>query len=295
MKLDFDVRDEKKIRVIVDTDAACEADDPFAIAHALLSPKLMVRAIIAAHFGRAGSMEKSYDGIHRLMNAMHRTENVLRGEEYPLDQCGEMSEGVRFIIEEARREDSHPLFVLCLGALSNIARALKEAPDIAQKMTIVAIGGHSYEITEAPFREFNFGNDIEAANAVLGSAAEVWQIPSSVYSVVWIGLAELQRRIRPCGEAGKYLFDQLIACNMSDEAAWTAGECWTLGDSPAVGVTLTPNCGRWHMARIKHVNEDTTYSEIPDGRFIRLYDSVDNRYLLEDFIAKLEITYRLPE
>ena len=29
----FEVRDEKKIRVIVDTDAACEADDPFAIAH----------------------------------------------------------------------------------------------------------------------------------------------------------------------------------------------------------------------------------------------------------------------
>lgn len=28
----FEVRDEKKIRVIVDTDAACEADDPFAIA-----------------------------------------------------------------------------------------------------------------------------------------------------------------------------------------------------------------------------------------------------------------------
>ena len=35
MALKFDVRDEKKIRVIVDTDAACEADDPFAIAHAL--------------------------------------------------------------------------------------------------------------------------------------------------------------------------------------------------------------------------------------------------------------------
>ena len=29
----FAVRDEKKISVIVDTDAACEADDPFAIAH----------------------------------------------------------------------------------------------------------------------------------------------------------------------------------------------------------------------------------------------------------------------
>ena len=256
----------------------------------MLSPKLIVRAIIAEHFGRDGSMEKSYQAIHTLMNAMHRTENVLRGEEYPLDDKREMSEGVRFIIEEARREDAHPLFVLCLGALSNVARALQEAPDIAGKITIVSIGGHSYEITEAPFREFNFGNDVDAANYVLGSQAEVWQIPSNVYGSVFIGLAELQRRIRPCGDAGRYLFEQMVAYNMTDEAAWTNGESWTLGDSPAVGVTLTPNCGRWHMARIKHVNEDTTYSDVPDGRFIRLYDSIDSRYVLEDLIAKLELT-----
>ena len=48
----FEVRDEKKIRVIVDTDAACEADDPFAIAHALLSPKLIVEGITAEHFAK---------------------------------------------------------------------------------------------------------------------------------------------------------------------------------------------------------------------------------------------------
>lgn len=293
MKLDFDVRDEKRIRVIVDTDTACEADDPFAVAHAVLSPKLMVRAIVAEHFGRDGSMEASYQAIHRLMDAMHREENVLRGEEYPLDAGREMSEGVRFIIEEARREDPHPLFVLCLGALSNVARALKEAPDIAGRLTIVSIGGHSYEITEAPFREFNFGNDVEAANAVLTSTAEVWQIPSNVYGSVWIGLAELQRRVKPCGDAGRYLVAQMIAYNQTDAAAWTNGESWTLGDSPAVGVTLTNNCGRWHMARIKHVNPDTTYSDIPDGRYIRLYDDIDSRYILEDMIAKLELAYLL--
>ena len=37
------IPDEKKIRVIIDTDAACEADDPYAIVQALLSPKLIVK------------------------------------------------------------------------------------------------------------------------------------------------------------------------------------------------------------------------------------------------------------
>ena len=36
----FEVPEKKKCRVIIDSDTACEADDPFAIAYALLSPKL---------------------------------------------------------------------------------------------------------------------------------------------------------------------------------------------------------------------------------------------------------------
>ncbi len=35
-KLLFDVPQYKKLRVIIDTDAACEADDPFAIAQTLI-------------------------------------------------------------------------------------------------------------------------------------------------------------------------------------------------------------------------------------------------------------------
>ena len=72
MTLKFDVRDEKKIRVIVDTDAACEADDPFAIAHALMSPKLMVKGITAVHFVEPGSVEKSLEEIKVVLKTMNK-------------------------------------------------------------------------------------------------------------------------------------------------------------------------------------------------------------------------------
>ena len=49
MSLQYEVSDEKRIRVILDTDAACEADDPFAIAHALMSPKLIVEGWFARY------------------------------------------------------------------------------------------------------------------------------------------------------------------------------------------------------------------------------------------------------
>lgn len=150
--LKYDVLDSKKVRVIIDSDTACEADDPFAIAYALMSPKLIVRAIVAEHFARPGSMEKSREAALRVTRAMESDVPVLHGEEGP-GETGEPSEGVQFIIREARTPDIHPLFLLCMGALTNIARALAEAPDIADKVTIVTIGGHPYDMQEGVLLE----------------------------------------------------------------------------------------------------------------------------------------------
>ena len=51
-----------QIRVVVCSDVKNEADDPFAVAHHLLTPSFDVRGVIATHFeGKAGagtSMER---------------------------------------------------------------------------------------------------------------------------------------------------------------------------------------------------------------------------------------------
>lgn len=289
--LTYDVPDAKRVRVILDTDAACEADDPFAIAYALMSPKLLVRTIVAEHFARPGSMALSLRAAERVTQAMGSGVPVLPGEEWPLDSAAPASEGVRALIQEARREDERPLFVLCLGALSNAARALRDAPDIAGRFTLVTIGGQPYDEPRAPWREFNFGNDVAAANAVLRSGADVRQIPLDVYGSVRVGLAELQAKVAPCGEIGRYLYEQMVAYNRTPEAAWTQGESWALGDSPAVAAALHPACGRMRRLRARTVGPDTAYLGAADGPEIAVYQSIDARYLLEDFFAKLRLMY----
>lgn len=290
MSLTYEVLNEKRVRVIVDTDTACEADDPFAIAYALMSPKLMVKAVVAEHFAEEGSMQASYEAILKLTNAMRREDVcVLRGEAWPLDDTRDVSEGVQCIIDEARRADEHPLYVLCLGALSNMARALKEAPDIAEKLTVVMIGGRDYFNPTQDVREYNFGNDIAAANAVLGSNVPVIQIPICAFSAICVGLAELQCRVAPCGETGKYLYDQMVAFNVSKRGSWTSGESWSLGDSPAVGVLLCSNCGKRHLQQPLRILDDTGYGEPLNAREVLVYDTVDPRYIMEDFYAKLSL------
>lgn len=292
MGLLFDVPEEKKLRVVIDTDAACEADDPFAIAHALMSPKLVVKGILAEQFGYPESTKKSYEEIQTLLDAMGLSVPTFLGEEGDLKTTKNLSPSpaVRFLIEEAGKEEKK-LTVLCLGAATNVARAMRECPEIIDKLHVIFIGGQGLTSAKSTFHEFNSGNDIEAANLLIGSGVKLWVLPSPVYGHIHIGLAEIQRRIYPCGKVGKHLFENMIAYSKTKNAHWTPGESWTLGDSPAVAVALNENCGTFVEVEAPEFNEDTTWRFLSGRPIIRVYEYVDPRYVLEDFISKLTLLY----
>jgi inosine-uridine nucleoside N-ribohydrolase len=292
--LNYDVPESKKIRVIIDTDAACEADDPFAIAHALMSKKLVVKAIFAEHFAVPGSTKRSYDEIRHVIDVMKMDVPVFMGEEGPITQIDgdKISEASQTLIREAAKDDEKPLFVLCLGAMTNVATAIRKSREIARKMKVVWIGGHSHDIGKPDHREFNAGNDVEAANIVMSSGVEFWQIPNNVYGTMHIGIAEIQNRISCCGEIGKHLFENMISYNNSPGAGWTQGESWSLGDSPAVGVALEPNCGQYVYREAPVLLDDTSYKFKSGQPVIRVYQSINSRFIIEDFISKLELMYK---
>ncbi len=297
----FDVPQEKKLRVIIDTDAACEADDPFAIVQALLSPKLMVKGILAEHFAQEGSVVRSYDEVCTILKAMELEGEVpvFMGEKgaEAFEECqsegaaglGESSPAVDFLIKEALRDDPAPLFVLCQGAITNVAVAVKKCPQILDKITIVWIGTHG--LAKIPWREFNSGNDVAAANYILSHAKNLWLIPSSVYATITVGLAELQQKVYPYGKIGRHLFENMIAYNNSPGAGWTKGESWSLGDSPAIAVALNPDCGHYVEHEAPFIEDDTSSSFGRGNPVIRIYTDIDSRYILEDFFAKLQINF----
>ena len=66
-------------RVIIDTDAKNEADDQYAIVHALLSPTLDVRGIVPAHFGTrrtSRSLHESREEVDLLLELLGMTGEV---------------------------------------------------------------------------------------------------------------------------------------------------------------------------------------------------------------------------
>ena len=292
-QLQYDVPENKKIRVIVDTDAACEADDPFAIAQALMSKKLEVKALFAEQFGGPDTTKKSYDEIITILSCMEMDVPVFMGEEGNLQQVQgkPLSEAGAFLAQEAMREEEKPLFVLCLGAITNVARAMQFHPEIKGKFTVIWIGGQDVDHPNPDLREFNSGNDIKAANFVLQSGIDLWLVPFHVYSTMHISLAEIERRIYPCGKIGKHLFENMVHYNMGPHAGWTAGESWSLGDNPAVGLAISPTCGKYCMRPAPFVNPDTTCTEKEHAPLIRVYENIDSRFVLEDMMCKLELMY----
>lgn len=283
-------------RVIVDSDAANEADDQFAIVHALLSPTLDVRGVIPAHFGTKrvqdslDASRREVDLLLRLlgMEGRVRVENgapaALVDPKQPQD-----SSGARLIVEEAHREAVGPLFVAFLGPLTDMASALLIDPTIQDRdITVVWIGGPPYDgIYNVCGPEFNLCNDIQAANVVFGSRLKVWQVPMSVYTMIGVGYAELRQRVAPCGELGAYLVDQVIAYNttVNPEPA----EHRSLGDSPAISVILNPRGAVWRERSAPAFARDGSLVEPTNpARRIRVCESVDSRYLLEDMFSKLK-------
>jgi inosine-uridine nucleoside N-ribohydrolase len=173
-----------------------------------------------------------------------------------------------------------------------MASALLLDPTIVgnRELTVVWVGGGPYDGAhgDEPQGEFNLSNDIAAANVVLQSGLTVWQIPWSVYAMVSVGYAELDERVTPYGELGEYLVRQVKEFNGSF-AHVEEIEYRSLGDSPAVGVVLNPRGASWrhHPVRVFDEHARLTNIIVP-GRTVRVADSVDVRWLLEDMFAKIK-------
>ena len=256
--------------MVLDTDAYNEIDDQFAISYALrASDKMTVKALYAApfHNGRSTSaadgMEKSYNEILTLLKLAEREDmlaNTFRGsltylpdEKTPVD-----SDAARDLAERAKgytREN--PLYVVAIGAITNVASAILMAPEIVNNIVIVWLGGHAWHWTHN--KEFNLHQDIAAARVIFGCGAPVVQLPcAGVVSEFRPSKPELEYWFK-----GKNPLADYLAQGAIDEAdSYAKGKPWTrvIWDVTAIA---------WLTDRTNFLSSTLEHSPIPeyDGHF----------------------------
>ena len=282
----------KKIRIIICSDAKNEADDQYALVHAMLTNKFIIKGLVAGHFRDHWTNHLSYAEMVKLakLTNTYGEYPIVLGADQKLVNIKEyeVSAGTRLIIEEALKEDSLPLYVLNIGALTDLAVALLEEPKITSKMTAIWVGGGRYPKGS---KECNLGNDLIAANYVFASELPLWQIPSNVYKTTLVSLAQLKLRVAPMGKLGNYLYEQLITFMKTNakEKSWINPECWVMGDSGAIGVLLEEQKSYYQEIIAPIFDEEHHYIYNQKNRKIRVYQQLNNYFVIEDMLSKIEL------
>ena len=195
-----------KVDMVLDTDTYNEVDDQFALSYALLSPeKLNVQAIYAAPFyndrsgGPKDGMEKSYGEILRLLDRLgvDPEGRVFRGSEryLPDGRTPVDSPAARDLVARAMaRPEDDPLYVVAIGAITNVASAILMEPRITRRIVVVWLGGHPTAYPSA--LEFNLSQDVPAARTIFDCGAPVVLVPClGVASHLLTSIPELEASI----------------------------------------------------------------------------------------------------
>ena len=283
------------VRAVLDTDTYNEIDDQFALVQAFLSPdRIALEAIYAAPFhnkrssGPGDGMDKSYDEILRLLDRMGRSPAgfVFKGVRDfvgPAKQARK-AEAVDDLIARARASSpDDPLCVIAIAAISNVASALLAAPDIANKVIVVWLGGHALEWPDT--REFNLRQDVGGAQALLDSGAPLVLIPCmGVTSHLHSTVPEIERWVEPHGEIGKFLAQRFKEYS-DDHLGWSK-EIW---DMAPVGWLINPDWAPTVLVPTPILTDQATWSVDRRRPPMRYATIVKRDPLLRDFFSKLEL------
>lgn len=284
------------VDVVLDTDAYNEIDDQFAIAYLLRSgEKLRTKAIYAAPFcndlaeSPEDGMEKSYWEIQKLLKLMGREVPVMRGsgrfledEKSPVE-----SEAARDL---ARRVLDYapdaPLYIVAIGAITNVASALLLEPKLAENAVVVWLGGHGRHYHDT--REFNMAGDIAAARVVMASGVPFVQLPClGVVSEFRLSGPELDFWLK-----GKSPVADYLARNTQAAAEkYAQGKPWSrvIWDVTAVAWLLNTDAQllRSRLVPMELPGYDYRYHPMDDAPQMRYVYAVCRDALMEDLIHKI--------
>jgi len=281
-------------RIIMDTDTYNEIDDQFALVHLLLSEQLRsdikVEGITAAPFHNVArntnnyehGMELSYKEIYNVIDTLDFEWNgpIKKGSSISLDETDGTfveSDAADFIcnIANSNKENDPPIYVLALGALTNIASAILKDPSIRNNIVVCTLGGVPFDLYG--FNDFNYQQDITSAKFIFSCGVPIVHFPTfSVTEQLRTSKWELKANLND-KPISNFLYNRYI--EFVDEYPGSNKPIWDL--APGAWVINSD----WFISKIIQTKEFTTnntWTIQPENHPIRSVLWVDRDKIFKD-------------
>ncbi|MDD7738877.1 MAG: nucleoside hydrolase [Fusicatenibacter sp.] len=285
------------VDVVIDTDTYNEIDDQFALAYLIKSSdRLHLQAIYAAPFSNDKAdnaeegMEKSYEEIGHILDLMEKTEYkkvTYKGSRtyLPSETQPVISEAAEDLVRRAMAQpEDRPLYVVAIGAITNVASAILMEPKICEKIVLIWLGGHAHSWKDTG--EFNMTQDIAAARIVFGCEVPLVQLPCmGVVSEFATTEPELVHWLKGKNK----LCDYLVENTVNEAHRCGMGKCWSrvIWDVTAVAWLLDERFMDECLEKSPIPEYDDHYGFDPERHFIKYVYHINRDCLFEDLFEKL--------
>lgn len=279
-----------KINLILDTDTYNECDDQFALSYLIKSKDLFnIEAITVAPYCHTkrdvkvrDGQELSYNEILKICNWLNFDTNnkVFKGSmDYIQNGYDEENDAVNKIIEIALKNNK--TYILGIGAITNIALAIKKEPKIVNKIEIVWLGGN--ELGYEDNLEYNFRQDVEAVKIVFESKVKLTILPcKEIVSELRIDINTLKKYLENKSELCNYLIERFY-----NDGYHGVQESRVIWDISVIAYMINKKWFETEQISCPNIRKDTSY-EVTDNRHnITFVTKLDRNKIYEDLFNKL--------
>ena len=282
----------RKINVILDTDTYNECDDQFALAYMLKSQDIFnIEAITVAPYSHKSKnvtvregQELSYQEIMKICSWMNfdTTNKVYKGTmDYVCNGYEENNDAVNKIIEIALKNEK--TYIMAIGAITNIALAIKKEPKIIDRIEVIWLGGHS--LLQDNNQEFNFRQDIDAVRIVFESKVRLTIIPcKNVASNLRTSIYELNYYLKDKNQLCNYLIDRFY-----NDGYHGIQERRVIWDISVIAYMINKDWFTTKKISCPNIKEDTSYEFTENNHKIKMINYIDVNKVFGDLFNKIGV------
>lgn len=238
-------------------------------------------------------MEESYQEIVTVLGKMNMAgeQQVFRGSPQYLTSYDEPieSDAANHLIERALASDE-PLYVIAIGALTNIASALLEAPEIAERMVVIWTAGYP-SITPVYNASFNMEQDMLASQFLFDSGVPLVYLPGFYLGAqLRLSLPEMETYFKSKGEIGNYLHHLYIHNPLYPQRGFEGhfGRTWVIWDLINIAWLLNPDWVPSRLLPTPTLGDDQFWHNDGKNNYpMREAYEIDRDSIFRDFYSKL--------